>query len=503
MFGKIKGKLGDIFKKNEEHIEENADEVHEEVTPTSEIEEKTEEKKGFFSRVFSKKEQEEEELAQEIQDDVLDGFSKKEQEEIKSGKELSKEEVEKHKKEVEEQIKEEEELEKQTHENIPDEKSKTEIEDKLTQKTQKLEEAPDFVEEEKTETIEEKIEDKKGFFSKVFSKKEENVKSDEIKLPELEENSQEEEKIVEEEKVEDKEEGFFSKALNVVKKKKIDDEDYDKIWLDLEIFLLEINVAYEIVEKIGKELKHVLIGNSFDRFALSKKIREVMVSEVESVLSQREGDFLFEVKSHKERGEPLKIMMLGVNGTGKTTSIGKIIKFLQSNGFSVVVAAADTFRAAAVDQIAKHCDNLGVKCIQHKSGGDPAAVAFDAVEHAKAKGIDVVLIDTAGRMPNNSNLMMELQKVKRVSKSEMALFIGDSISGNDLIEQINLFDKGVEINGVVLTKVDTDERPGSIVTCSYSIKKPIYFLGVGQGYDDLVKFDAKHIAEKLFEVDEE
>jgi fused signal recognition particle receptor len=231
-----------------------------------------------------------------------------------------------------------------------------------------------------------------------------------------------------------------------------------------------------------------------------------MVSSVEEILKTREGHFLDEISKVKETSkdnhEPLKIMMLGVNGTGKTTSIGKIIKYLQNQNLSVVVAAADTFRAAAVDQIAKHCENLGVKCIQHQNGGDPAAVAFDAVEHAKAKCIDVVLIDTAGRMPNNSNLMLELQKIKRVSKAQLALFIGDSISGNDLIDQINLFDQCVEINGVVLTKVDTDERPGSVVTCAYSIEKPIYFLGVGQGYDDLIKFDAKVVAEKLFDVDD-
>ena len=146
---------------------------------------------------------------------------------------------------------------------------------------------------------------------------------------------------------------------------------------------------------------------------------------------------------------------------------------------------------------------MDFKLITHKGGSDPAAVSYDAIEHAKAKNIDVVLIDTAGRMPNNSNLMMELQKVKRVSDSQMAVFVGDSISGNDLIDQIDLFNKGVEIDGAILTKVDTDERPGSIVTTAYAIEKPIYFLGHGQTYDDLSIFNGKEIATRLFDVNED
>ena len=532
MFGKIKGKLGDIFKKNEEHIEEHADE---EVIEEVKVEEK-EEKKGFLGGLFSKKkddeenledlddikEHSEEELAEDIQDAVLDKVSEQEKEEIKSGKELTAEEIEEHKEEVEKAIEKEEELEKETHQDIP-EPEENEVEEALSKENsigelpelkadEDLLELPTLETEESAQSeTEEPIEqeEKKGFLGKLFGGKGKVVEETDMpELPKLEEDEIQENKTLADEKEDDtvkesKGEGFFSKALNVVKKKKITEEDYDKIWLDLEIFLLEINVAYEIVEKINTSLKETLINHSYDRFGLSKAVREVMVSEVEYVLKEREGNFLEEVEAHKKTNEPLRIMMLGVNGTGKTTSIGKIIKYLQNQNLSVVVAAADTFRAAAVDQIAKHCENLGVKCIQHQNGGDPAAVAFDAVEHAKAKGIDVVLIDTAGRMPNNSNLMLELQKIKRVSKSQMALFIGDSISGNDLIDQINLFDKGVEINGVVLTKVDTDERPGSVVTTAYSITKPIYFLGIGQGYDDLIEFNSKIVAEKLFEVEEE
>ena len=296
---------------------------------------------------------------------------------------------------------------------------------------------------------------------------------------------------------------LISKTIKSITKKKISEEEFDKIWINLEVFLLEINVAFEIVEKIKISLQKNLVGNLFDRFSLSKAIKSVLVEEITKVLQMRESSFLEELEKKSAQVSPVPILILGVNGVGKTTTIGKLIWFLQEQGFSVVVAASDTFRAAAVEQIKKHCDKLKVKCISHSKKSDPAAVSFDAIEHAKAKEIDIVLIDTAGRMPNNHNLMMELQKIKRVSEAQMTLFIGDSILGNDLIDQIELFDKGVDIDGIILTKTDTDERPGSIVTAAYSIEKPIYFLGVGQEYNDLVEFDAEKIAENMFEDEED
>jgi fused signal recognition particle receptor len=485
MFGKIKGKLSGIFKKHEEELEETADieeEVQEEIidSDSSQVssDEKTDEveeepkKKGFLGGFFSKKKESEEEIIEEVEEALLEGVEEEEKKAIKEDIPLPKEEVEDHKKNLEKAIHKEEVLEKETLEDIPKQEDTLEVEHALEQEKKELSEKS--IQEDKLETRSERNDVKES----AGEERESEVEGDGSSP------------------------GFFSRAFSKLKKKKITYDDFEKIWLDLEIFLLEINVAYEIVEKINRALQSKLVDNSFDRFGLSKTIREVMVQEVEDVLSLREGNFLEDMQSLKQEGEPFKIIVLGVNGTGKTTSIGKVIRYLQKHNLSVVVAASDTFRAAAVDQIEKHCENLGVRCIKHSNGSDPAAVAYDAIEHAKAKGIDVVLIDTAGRMPNNANLMMELQKIKRVSKAEMALFIGDSISGNDLIDQISLFNKGVEINGVVLTKVDTDERPGSIVTCAYSINKPIYFLGIGQNYDDLIEFHARDVAEKLFDVEE-
>ena len=340
--------------------------------------------------------------------------------------------------------------------------------------------------------------------NEVLSDEEDNIVNDsgEKSITKEETIIETEDKKIESED-EEKKEGFFSKTFKKLKSKNITEDDFDKIWIELEIFLLEINIAFEIVEKIEKTLKNELVGNSFNRFKLNEKIKEILSLEVKNVLSSREDDLLEKIKKIRETGEVVKIIILGVNGTGKTTTIAKFVNYLQSKNLSLVVAAADTFRAAAIEQLEEHSKKLNFKLIQHKGGSDPAAVSFDAIEHAKAKKLDVVLIDTAGRMPNNHNLMIELQKIKRVSNAQLTIFVGDSISGNDLIEQINLFDKGIKIDGIILTKVDTDDKPGSIVTTAYSIEKPIYFLGVGQNYEDLIKFNAGEISEKLFSIEDE
>lgn len=410
-------------------------------------------------------------------------------------------------------------------------KSKTKPQDmKITdlEKKNNLQSEDENIEE---EVLEQKVEEKRGgFFSGIFGRKK-KVEEDKVEdIIKEEQDSQEKsieedgdeksntekistEKVLDKEpenkedleedsKEDTKESGFLQSAFSSITQKKISQSDFDTLWAELELFLLEINIAYEIVEKIEREMKNQILGNKFSRFSLKGKIKEVLISEITQVMKSKEAHFDTILNEFLEEKTPVVIMMLGVNGTGKTTSIGKIIKHLQNLNKSVVVAAADTFRAAAVEQVEEHCNNLGVKCVKHKQGADPAAVCYDAIEHAKAKNVDVVLIDTAGRMPNNKNLMEELKKIKRVSKTDIVMFIGDSVSGNDLLEQIELFDKGLGISGVVLTKVDTDERPGSVVTTAYSIDAPIYFLGTGQRYEDLVQFDAKFVAEQLFDEEE-
>ncbi|MFW5705217.1 MAG: signal recognition particle-docking protein FtsY [Nanoarchaeota archaeon] len=451
MFGKIKDKLKGVFSKTEELIEEEPQDIIPEPQEDLDIPEPVEDLKREAKKV-SKKEKKELAEIEKVEEDMLEGVDNQEKEEIKEGKKIT--QTQEHKTELENKIKKEEEIEKQELKEIQEKKEKV-----IETSSEDLPPPPEFDDQD-------------------------------LPPPPLEEEPAKEVK----------KEGFFSKATSAFTKKTISEEEFERLWVEIEVFLLEINIAFEIVQKIEEKLRETIIGNSFSRFSLSEKVREVMTQEVEIVLKSRESDFLEKLK---EIEKPAKILILGVNGTGKTTSIAKLVHFLQKNNLQVVVSASDTFRAAAVEQLDEHAKKVGFKLIKHSGGSDPAAVAFDAIEHAKAKNLDVVLVDTAGRMPNNPNLMLELQKIKRVAKTDMVVFIGDSIAGNDLLEQIELFDKGLGIDGVILTKIDTDERPGSVVTTAYSIEKPIFFLGIGQTYDDLIKFDAAEIAYKLFRADKD
>ena len=196
--------------------------------------------------------------------------------------------------------------------------------------------------------------------------------------------------------------------------------------------------------------------------------------------------------------KPVVIMFVGVNGSGKTLSIAKIATMLKNQGKSCVMAAGDTFRAGAIEQLGIHADKVGVKIIKHGPGSDPAAVAYDAIEHAKAKHKDVVLLDTAGRMQTNVNLMDEMAKIKRVAKPDLILFVGDALAGNDAVEQAKRFNEIVGIDGVILTKVDTDAKGGSALSVAYTIGKPLLFIGVGQGYDDQIPFDPQWMIDNIF-----
>ena len=208
------------------------------------------------------------------------------------------------------------------------------------------------------------------------------------------------------------------------------------------------------------------------------------------------------IEDKKKQGEPLVVMFVGINGTGKTTTIGKLSNYYLKKGYTPVIAASDTFRAGAIEQVTHHADNVGVKIIKHQKGSDPAAVAFDAVEHARAQGKELVLIDTAGRMQTNVNLMDEMKKIKRVSKPDLVIFVGDALTGNDAVEQAKKFNDAIDIDGVILTKADADSKGGASLSIGYVIKKPIMFLGVGQGYDDIMEYDPDWMLNQLFSEDE-
>ena len=196
--------------------------------------------------------------------------------------------------------------------------------------------------------------------------------------------------------------------------------------------------------------------------------------------------------------KPLTIMFIGVNGVGKTTTLAKLARWLQLKGKSCVFAAADTFRAASIEQLQAHADKLKIKMIKHNYGADPAAVAYDTIEHARAKKIDVVLIDTAGRQHANQDLMGELAKIKRVAKPDITILAVDSLTGNDAVSQTKTYNDSIGIDAVILTKSDADNKGGTVLSVAYVAEKPIPFLGTGQDYDDLEEFKAAAVVEKLF-----
>ncbi|MFH2028848.1 MAG: signal recognition particle-docking protein FtsY, partial [Nanoarchaeota archaeon] len=287
--------------------------------------------------------------------------------------------------------------------------------------------------------------------------------------------------------------GFFGALKEKIITKKIDEQKFESLFWDLEVALLENNVAVEVIDKIKEDLKQDLVDKPLLRNQIEKTIENTLKKSIKELLNQKSYDLLDKIKEKK----PYVICFVGINGSGKTTSIAKIAKLLQNNKISCVLAAADTFRAAAIDQLQQHADNLGVRLIKHDYGSDPAAVAFDAIQHAKSKNIDVVLIDTAGRMHSNINLTDEMKKIIRVSKPDLKLFVGEAITGNDCIEQAQKFDEAIGIDGIILSKADIDEKGGAAVSVSYVTGKPIIYLGTGQEYEDIEKFDSKIITEKL------
>jgi fused signal recognition particle receptor len=278
--------------------------------------------------------------------------------------------------------------------------------------------------------------------------------------------------------------------------RRIDEKDLDAVLWELEVGLMQADVALPVVEEIKRDVRADLTGKKVDkRFTLEDAVKLSLKNAVEGILRQNTFDFDDFVMKHER---PVVIMFVGINGTGKTTCIAKIANRLHKTNVSTVLSASDTFRAGAIEQIGIHGERLGTKVIKHSAGGDPAAVAFDAVDHAKARKKDVVLIDTAGRMQTNANLMDEMKKIKRVVKPHLIVFVGDSLAGNDAIEQARAFDAAVGIDAIILTKIDADAKGGAALSIAYTIKKPIAFLATGQEYEDIIKFDSRWMVDRLF-----
>jgi len=288
----------------------------------------------------------------------------------------------------------------------------------------------------------------------------------------------------------------LSSFVNKVAQTEIKEKDVEEALWDLELELLEADVALEVVEELKEKIKQQLVGQKVKIGTDKRKIVENAVRNavLEVLTPEKKINLIEMIKSKK----PFVIVFVGFNGSGKTTTIAKLAHWLKKHGLSVVIAASDTFRAGAIEQVEEHAKRVGVRVIKHHYGADPAAVAYDAIQHAKARGIDVVLVDTAGRNELDRNLMDEMKKIVRVTKPDLVIFVGDALSGNAIIEQARQFNEAVRIDGVILTKLDADARGGAALSISHAIRTPILFVGIGQGYDDLKEFDERWMIEKIF-----
>jgi fused signal recognition particle receptor len=268
-------------------------------------------------------------------------------------------------------------------------------------------------------------------------------------------------------------------------------ENLQSILSDFKMSLAENDVAIPVADRICDELEKRLTGVQVKRLDDRKKIVEENLRQVllEVMLTNTKIDLLSKVDEKRQKNESYVVLFVGINGTGKTTTIAKVAQFLRDKGYSVVLAGSDTYRAGSIEQLEEHARRLGMRVIKHSYGADPAAVAYDAISHAKAHGINVVLIDTAGRMQTNQNLMNELAKVKRVVQPDLTVLTLDSLIGNDAVMQAEEFHKSIGVDATILTKVDADVKGGSALSVTYVTQKPILFIGVGQTYKDLELFN--------------
>lgn len=294
----------------------------------------------------------------------------------------------------------------------------------------------------------------------------------------------------------DMSESTVSKGGQIIRGGAVLDEIIDQ----LEEELLQSDMGHSAVMEVITTLKANLIGARVDaRKGLDKIVEKIVRKSLQDLLEAGYWDFDRTIQSFVADSTPVSIMIVGVNGTGKTTTTAKIAHRLTEQGYSVVLAAADTFRAGAIDQLSIHAERLGVRCIKSQRGGDSAAISRDAIESAKAKGDDIVIIDTAGRMQNKTNLMEELRKIHRITKPHLVIFVADALAGNDAVTQAKEFQRILNFDGVALCKLDTDAKGGAALSIAHATGRPIVLAGVGQEYVDLQDFDPEWFLDSILD----
>jgi fused signal recognition particle receptor len=291
----------------------------------------------------------------------------------------------------------------------------------------------------------------------------------------------------------------FNGLVQKISQKELSDKDIAQILDEFLLILVENDVAYSVAQTICNLLREKLKTIEIRRFTSSSEPAKAVLRDVllEVLKGSGEETFFRILEERKSQQKAAIVMFVGVNGTGKTSSIAKIGKLLLKKGFSVVIAAADTYRTGSIEQIEEHAQRIGIRTIKHDYGGDAAAVAFDAVNYASAHGINVVLIDTAGRMQTNKNLLEEMKKIARVAKPDLTILVADALTGNDAVEQAKKFSESVNIDGVVITKLDADVKGGSAISMATIIGKPILFATVGQNYEDIISFEPDQMVHSI------
>ncbi len=295
----------------------------------------------------------------------------------------------------------------------------------------------------------------------------------------------------------------FSSAVKSLGQKDLKEKDIDEVLFELEVALLESDVATEVIDSLKDDLKQKLIGATVEKEQIANVVKQNLRQHISNLfVSAGKIDILSNIQKKKSTGEPYIISFMGINGTGKTTTVAKVAYLLRENKFSVVITAADTYRAGAIEQITEHAKRLNLKIIAQNYGSDPAAVARDAVLYAKSHKIDCILIDTAGRMQTSKNLMDQISKINKVVNPDLKLFVGDSLAGNDTVNQAREFYQYTKFDGSILTKSDADARGGAAISIVKVTSTPILYLGVGQEYKDLKPFDKNSFLESLFGAEE-
>jgi fused signal recognition particle receptor len=291
----------------------------------------------------------------------------------------------------------------------------------------------------------------------------------------------------------------FATVTSAVREKELSDAQLDQVVFDFQLSLTESDVAQSVAEALTNEVQKSLAGVKVERSADPSEVVGERLAQALSAAFVKAGtvNLIENIKEKRKTGEPYSILFLGINGTGKTTSVAKVAYLLKKNGLSVVVAAGDTHRPGAIEQLTEHADRLSVKTVSQRYGADPAAVGRDGILYAKSHHTDCLLIDSAGRMQTNQNLMEEMSKIVRVVKPDFRIFVADALTGNDAVSQAELFNQHVGFDGAILTKADADVRGGAALSIVYSTSKPVLYLGVGQGYGDLEPFDSQKFLDSL------